>query len=229
MEVSYPVIILNFKTYIEATGEKALKLAKIAEKVSKETGACIVVAPQITDLAVIAREVEIPVFAQHIDAIEPGSHTGHILAEAIKETGAKGTLINHSEKRIRIADIEYVVGKCKKLGLLSCVCANNPMVSKAVAVLEPDMVAVEPPELIGTGISVSKAKPEVVTNTVKLIRQVNPRVKILCGAGISYGEDVEKAIKLGVDGVLLASAYVKASDPEKKLKELVEGLKKAVG
>ena len=229
MEVAYPVIILNFKTYIEATGEKALELSKVAEKVAKETGTCIVVAPQITDLAVVAREVEIPVFSQHIDAISPGSHTGHVLAEAVKEAGARGTLINHSERRLRVADIEYLVDRCRKLGLLSCVCANNPMVSRAVAALTPDMVAVEPPELIGTGISVSKAKPEVVTNTVELIKQVNPKVKILCGAGITYGEDVEKAIKLGVDGVLLASAYVKASNPEKKLRELVEGLKRALG
>ena len=229
MEVTYPVIILNFKTYIEATGEKALELSKVAEKVAKETGTCIVVAPQITDLAVVAREVEIPVFSQHIDAISPGSHTGHVLAEAVKEAGAKGTLINHSERRLKVADIEYLVDRCRKLGLLSCVCANNPMVSRAVAALNPDMVAVEPPELIGTGVSVSKAKPEVVTNTVELIKQVNPKVKILCGAGITYGEDVEKAIKLGVDGVLLASAYVKAPNPEKKLRELVEGLKRALG
>jgi len=38
-----PVIAINFKSYVEATGERALKIAKAAEKVYKETGITIVV------------------------------------------------------------------------------------------------------------------------------------------------------------------------------------------
>ena len=45
------------------------------------------VAPQAVDIAKIAQAVEIPVFAQHIDPIKPGSSTGHILADAVKEAG----------------------------------------------------------------------------------------------------------------------------------------------
>ena len=86
------MIIVNFKTYLESTGKKALDLAKAAEKVSKETGATIVVVPQFVDLAKIATSVEIPVFAQHLDPIKPGSSTGHVLAESILDAGAVGTL-----------------------------------------------------------------------------------------------------------------------------------------
>ncbi|MEM4152283.1 MAG: triose-phosphate isomerase, partial [Nitrososphaerota archaeon] len=64
-----------------------------------------------------------------------------------------------------------------------------------------------------TGIPVSKAKPEVVTETVKLVRRINSDLILLCGAGISTADDVARAIELGTEGVLLASAYVKAKDP----------------
>ena len=216
-----PIIAINFKTYAQATGERALKVAKAAEEVYKETGVTIVVAPQLADLYRIAQEVEIPIFAQHIDPIKPGSHTGHVLPEAVKEAGAVGTLLNHSENRMILADLEVAIRRAEEVGLMTMVCSNNPAVSAAVAALTPNYVAVEPPELIGTGIPVSKAKPEVITNTVELVKKVNSGVKVLTGAGISSGEDVKKALELGTVGVLLASGVTKAKDPEKAIRDLV--------
>lgn len=221
-KVRPPLILVNFKTYAEATGKNALKLAKVAEKVSLKTGICIGVAPQCTDIALVAKEVSIPVFAQHIDPIKPGSFTGHILPEAVKEAGAIGTLINHSERRLKLAEIDATIVRALEIGLTSVVCTNNAAVSVAVAALKPDMLAVEPPELIGTGIPVSKAKPEVVTDTVKRVKKVNPKVIVLCGAGITKGEDVAAALRLGTEGVLLASGVVKAKDPSKTLMELAK-------
>ncbi|MHA1348503.1 MAG: triose-phosphate isomerase [Candidatus Odinarchaeia archaeon] len=218
--LTFPLILINFKCYSEALGKKGILLAKIASRVSEETGICISVAPQYTDIRVICEEVDIPVIAQHIDPITPGSHTGSILPESVKDAGAAGVLINHSEKRLKLADIEAVIRKAEKLKLKTIVCTNNAIVSAAAAALNPDMVAIEPPELIGTGISVSKAKPEVVTDTLKLIKKVNPDVDVLCGAGISNGEDVSAALKLGTRGVLLASGVVKAKDPEAVLKNM---------
>ncbi len=217
-----PIIIVNFKTYLEATGRKAIELAMQAEKVSKETGASIVVTPQFAAIARVAKAVEIPVFAQHIDPIKPGSYTGHVLADSVKEAGAVGTLINHSEKQLKLVDIDTAIRLAREKNLISCVCVNNPSVSAAAAALKPDIVSIEPPELIGTGVAVSKAQPEVVTNTVKLVREVNSEVTILCGAGISHGEDVAIALKLGTQGVLVASAIVKAKDPYSILREFAD-------
>jgi triosephosphate isomerase len=221
-----PIIIVNFKTYLEATGRKAIELAKQAEKVSKETGAYIVVAPQFADIAPVADAVEIPVFAPHIDPIKPSSHTGHVLADSIKEAGAVGTLVNHSERQLKLADIDAVIRLAREKELISCVCANNPSVSAAAAALKPDIVSIEPPELIGTGVAVSKAQPEVVTNTVKLVRSVNTKITILCGAGISHGEDVAVALKLETQGVLVASAIVKAKDQYSILREFADATKR---
>lgn len=220
-----PMIIVNFKTYLEATGKNAITLAKKAERTSTETGVYIGVAPQFADIAAVAKSVKVPVFAQHIDPIKPGSYTGHVLAESIKESGASGTLINHSERQLKLSDIDEAIKITRKLGLLSLVCANNPSISAAVAALEPDIIAIEPPELIGTGIPVSKAKPEVVTDTVKLVRTVNSKVTILCGAGISHGEDVAVALKLGTQGVLVASGIVKAKDPYTVLHEFAQAIR----
>ncbi len=220
-----PIIIVNFKTYLEATGQRAVDLAKQAEKVSKETGAYIVVAPQCADIARVAEAVEIPVFAQHIDPITPGSHTGQVLADAVKAAGAVGTLINHSERQMKLADIDAVVNMAAEKDLISCVCTSNPPISAAVAYLHPDIISIEPPELIGSGVAVSKAKPGEVSRTIRLVREVNSEALLLCGAGISSGEDVAVALKLKTQGVLAASALVKAKDPYSILREFAEATK----
>lgn len=224
-KVRTPIILVNFKTYSEATGKKAIELAKAAEKVSLKTEVCIGLAPQFADIAPIARSVSLPVFAQHIDPIKPGSFTGHILPEAVKEAGAVGTLINHSERRLKLADIDAAIVRAREANLVSVVCTNNAAVSAATAALKPDMIAVEPPELIGSGIPVSKAQPEVVTGTVDLVRRVNRDVVILCGAGITKGEDVAAALTLGTQGVLVASGIVKAKNPYEALLEFAEAIR----
>jgi len=226
-KVEYPLIALNFKTYLEAFGENAVRLAKIAERVSREYGVCVVVAPPQIDLAQVVREVEIPVFAQHVDPYKPGSHTGSILAEDVKAAGASGSIVNHSEHRLKLADIGIVLERLRENGLMSLLCTDTVKTTKAGAALGPDILAIEPPELIGTGIPVSKAKPEVVTGAVKAVKRINPAVRVLCGAGISAGDDVAKAIELGADGVLLASAYVKAEDPKAVLSKMAEAAVKS--
>jgi triosephosphate isomerase len=220
-----PIIIVNFKTYTEATGKKAVALAKTAEKVSRETQTSIVVAPQFADIATVAEAVDIPVFAQHVDPITPGSYTGQVLAESVKEAGAVGTLINHAERQIKLADIDAVIRLTKEKNLTSCVCTSNPPISAAVAYLNPDIISIEPPELIGTGVAVSKAKPEDVTKTIQLVRKVNTEAVLLCGAGISHGEDVAVALKLKTQGILVASAIVKAKDPYTILREFADATK----
>ncbi len=226
-KVRVPFILVNLKTYLEATGERALMLAKLAEEITTEYDICIAMAPQFTEIHQMAQEVDIPIFAQHMDFVEPGSFTGHILPESIKEAGAVGTLINHSERRLKLAEIDATIIRAREVDLLSVVCANSAAVSAAASALNPEMIAVEPPELIGTGIPVSKAKPEVITGTVELVKRINPNVSILCGAGITRGEDVVAALRLGTEGILVASGVVKAKDPYKILLEFAEAITNA--
>ena len=223
-KIDLPVIVLNEKTYLESTGDRGFELAKICEAVSAEQGMSIVICPQQVELAKIASSVKIPCFAQHVEAVEPGSHTGFVTLDSIKAAGATGTLVNHSEHRLKIADIEFITGKAASLDILTIVCTNNIAVSKAVAELKPYAVAVEPPELIGSGRSVSKVDPGIVEETVKEVKRVYADCVVLCGAGVTSGEDVKAAIELGADGVLLASGVVKAKDPRAALLDLVSGV-----
>ena len=219
-----PVIVLNVKTYSEATGNKALEIAKLMDKISKETGASMAIAVQAIDITKCVENVSIPVWAEHIDPIKPGSHTGWTLPEAIKNAGAIGTLINHSEHRLILADVDTCINRVKELGLDHIVCSNNVSTSKAIAAFSPNFVAVEPPELIGGDISVTTADPDIISSSVKAVKSVDEKVKVLCGAGVKNGKDVDMAIELESDGVLLASGIVKAKDKESVIRDLASGL-----
>ena len=216
------IIILNFKAYSEAVGAKAEELAKICKDTKEATGVRIIVAPQTVDIMRTTPLIE--TFSQYASVIKPGSGTGSNLVEALKEAGASGSLLNHSERRIPYMQIKETVDRLREAGMVSVVCAQDEDEARALAEFNSDYIAVEPPELIGSGISVSEAKPEVITNTVQNIKQVNSDVGVLCGAGISNGSDVKKAIELGAEGVLLASAFTKAADPRTVLINLCGGL-----
>lgn len=218
-----PIILVNFKIYDEIYGIKGLELARVCQKVSEKTGINIAIAPQVIDLRYIAEKISIPVFSQHVHNMKPGNGTGKITLEGIKASNAVGTLINHSENRVIISDIESIVKKSKELDLISVVCTNNISVSKAIAMFNPTFIAVEPPELIGGNVSVTDADPDIVKNTVKEIQAISPKVKVLCGAGIKNGNDVRKAIELGAEGVLLASGVTKAKNPSQVLEDLASG------
>ena len=219
-----PIVILNYKTYLESSGLNALNLAHDLESAAEESGITMVTAPQAADIYRISQEASLPIFAQHIDPISPGGHTGSNLIDTLIEAGVSGSLINHSEQRMKLADIAEVVKLCEDNNIESCVCTNNIETSKAVAALNTVAVAVEPPELIGTGIPVSQAQPEVVEDTVNEVKEINKDIKVLCGAGITTGDDMKAAMDLGADGVLLASGIIKAENPKEALLDLVSKL-----
>lgn len=219
-KISLPLVLVNFKCYLEATGNKAVQLANYAEQASERFGVTVAVAPQATDLRLVSQRTKVPVFAQHMDPIQPGSHTGHVLAESVLEAGVSGILVNHSERRLEANIIEDTITRARDLRLATVVCANSAPIAAAIASLGPDMIAVEPPELIGSGVAVSKAKPEVIIETVSRIRRINSEVTILCGAGITSGEDVREALRLGTQGVLVASGIVKAKDQLAAIEDL---------
>jgi triosephosphate isomerase len=219
-----PILIINFKAYGEAAGRRAVEIAKVAEKVAKELGVNIAVAPNHLELALVAQSVEIPVYAQGADVETPGAYTSHVAVDNIKAAGASGVILNHSEAPLRLNDLAKLIARAKAVGLDVVTCAPDPRTSLAAAALGPHAVAVEPPELIGTGRAVSKYKPETVVETVRLVSAHFPDVAVITGAGIESGEDVEAALRLGTKGVLLASTAVKAKDHYQKIMELAKPL-----
>lgn len=218
-----PIVMVNFKLYPQASGKNAVKLAKIMEKVSRETGAEVAAVVNALDYHAVKDSVNIPVLLQHVDAVDFGAHTGRINIELAKEHGVEAILINHSERQLKVSDIEFLVSKAHTLGIETVVCTNNPSVSAAIATFNPTYIAMEPPELIGGDVSVSKAKPEAITETIQAVKRVSD-IPVLVGAGVKNGDDVRRAIELGAKGVLVASGITKAKDPEAALRNLVSGL-----
>lgn len=213
-------LIVNFKNYPEVMGEGSLRLAKAAAGLSWEVGIDVVVAPPTPVLYTIASMVKIPVFAQRTELGEQGKSTGHSIPESIKAAGCAGSLLNHSESRIPMDVLELTIKRMKNLGLASCACAETTEEAVEIAALDPEFLAIEPPELIGTGRAVSKARPELLTGTADALAQAGYKGTLLCGAGIVTGEDVAAAIRLGTGGILVASSVVKAPDWQSKLREL---------
>jgi triosephosphate isomerase len=212
-------VLVNLKAY----PCDPVAVAGAAAEVAADTPARVAVAPQAAHLDRVAA-TGVETWAQHVSPVQQGSHTGSTLAEAAADAGATGTLLNHSERRLRLADIDASLGAAERAGFETVVCANNPDQVAAAAALGPDAVAVEPPELIGTGTPVSKADPDIVRDAVAAAEAVDPAVDVYCGAGISTGEDVVAAGDLGAEGVLLASGVAKADDPRRALADLVDPL-----
>ena len=212
-------VLVNLKAY----PCDPIEVATAAADVSDDSGVRVAVAPQAAQIDVVS-ETGVETWAQHVSPNPHGSHTGSTLAEAVADAGAVGTLLNHSENRLKLADIDGSLDAADRVDLETIVCANNPAQIGAAAALGPDAVAVEPPELIGTGTPVSKADPDIVTGAVDAAARVDGDVDVLCGAGISTGEDLVSASDLGATGVLLASGVAKADDPRAALEDLVEPL-----
>jgi triosephosphate isomerase len=226
-KVARPIILVNFKAYREATGARALRLAKMHASVARraKSRARIMIAPQAADIYSISHAVPIPVLGQHADQAEYGAHTGCQLPECLKENGAWGCIINHSERRMELLkEIGAVISRCREAGLKTVVCAESITKAFEIAKMQPDYLAFEDPGLIGTGRSVSKNKPDSVRKFAEMVRDINRnksrKIVPLCGAGVSDRDDVEKALELGMQGVLVASAVVKSSRPMRAIEDL---------
>ncbi len=214
------LVIINFKLYKEAAGKKTLPLARAIAK-AKKNGYEVVVAPSLIGMKEIVDKTKLPVFSQHCDPVELGAHTGRISAKELKAIGVKGTVLNHSERKIPYQYLAEIVELCRSTRLKTVVCASSLSEVKKVSQLHPNYIAYEPKELIGGNISVTKAKPEIIVKAVELVKELSPGTKVLCGAGVHSKEDLGQALLLGTHGVLIGHAVPKARDPKKFLEGML--------
>jgi triosephosphate isomerase len=219
-------LIINFKNYLEIAGAKSIELSKVSEQVTNDTGADIIIAPPQSSLSQVCATVKIPVISQHLDFSKPGSTTGFVIPEIVKSFGAVGALINHSEHRIDNLDsIRELVTILKKLQMVSIVCVRTPEEGRIIATFNPDFIAIEPPELIGSGKAVSKENPTIITESISAVAEKSDYSKVICGAGIVDKADVESALRLGAKGILVASGIIKAESWYDKIHELASGFR----
>ena len=213
-----PLVVVNFKTYSTAMADSAEALGR--QMANVQTNARMVAVTSAFDLSTVSAISGLEVWSQHLDPVGQGSHTGWLEPETAIARGASGTIMNHAEHKVSIEHVKQLMAMLPD-GFPICACAADVAEARALAELGPTFIAVEPPELIGGDISVTTADPAIVSDTVAAVKEVNPNVRILCGAGVKNGQDVATAISLGAEGVLLASGVTKANDPESVLSDLV--------
>lgn len=213
------IFILNFKNYFEVSGEQTLELALTAQKVVQKLKINLVISPPQPAIALVRKSVRIPVFCQHIDDAPVGQSTGFIVPDIVKTYGISGSLINHSEHRLDHKTIDNLVRRLRDLQMTSVVCTRTPEEVVEIARLKPDFIAIEPPELIGSGKAVSKESPQIISDSISSASKYS-NCKIICGAGITDKNDVRTALQLGVEGILVASGIIKSTTWFEKIFEL---------
>src|SRR3989344_1089838 len=217
------MIFVNFKTYQQGTGGDAISLIKLLEEISHESQVKIIPVVQAADVKEAVMTSKLEVWAQHIDPVEFGAHTGYVLPEAVVEDGAMGVFLNHSEHKFEsFDDLKKAHSRAKEVGLKTLIFAADLNELENIMKLNPSYVSYEPPELVGSKItSVARAKPEIIAKAVEITRK--HELPLIVGAGIKSYEDVRKSLELGAVGVAVASDIVTAKDPKKEILDLVQG------
>lgn len=216
-----PVFEIGLKGY--CWGAAAVRLAVEADRLAQSLGVSVVFNPQTVDIhAVAAATSRILVFAQHMDPMTPGRGVGGVLPEALLDAGAVGTLLNHSEKPMALGALAKAVERARDVGLFTLVFADTPDEAAALAHLGPDIVLAEPPDLIATGVSAGNVMAAFVAETVAAVKSVDPEILVMSGAGVSGPDDVDRMIRLGLDGTGSSSGILRAPDPVAAMEAMLE-------
>jgi triosephosphate isomerase (TIM) len=225
LEIIPPFFEIGPKAYLY--GKKVLELALHADKVSKKYAVQVIITPQYVDIPLLAREMEnVLVFAQHMDSLELGRGVGSVLPEALKAAGAVGVLLNHAEKRLAKDELERTIKRADQIGLATMVCADTLQDAARIAHMEPNIIIAESPALIGVGKR--DADDRLAIDRInRAVREIDPEIRVLHGAGISCGRDVYDVIAAGAQGTGSTSGIVLASDPLGMVEEMIRSVREA--
>ncbi len=148
-----------------------------------------------------------------MDPVVVGRGAGAVLPEALKAAGAVGVMLNHSERRMSLADLAAAIRRADEVGLVTMACSDSPAEAVAVANLGPNIVLAEPPSLIGGDRSVASEMRPFVEQTIAGVARVNPDIIVMCSAGIRTPADVAAMVELGVGATGSTSGILAAADP----------------
>jgi triosephosphate isomerase (TIM) len=217
------MLILNLKTYKESTGtnlNRLLDAAKALKSERPELDQNAYYAPSMIELVHAKQSYnELKIMSQHVDNHNAGSTTGWTPAENVVGYGIEYGVLNHAERRVWNENIVEQVKAIQAKGLKLVVCVESIEEAKTILEANPYGVAYENKDLIGSGRSITQERPDAVKEFIELAKG---RTKVIIGAGVSTGEDVQIGLEMGGEGFILASAFVKAQDPVAQLVELLE-------
>lgn len=218
-----PFFEIGPKSYLY--GEEVIELAKAADAASEKYHVDIIfTTPLIEITRVKAATKHIHVFAPHMDPLRPGRGLADILPESLIAAGAEGVMLNHAEKPLTISVLRETILRADEVGLTTIVCADSITEAAMIAKLNPNIIVAEPTELIGTGIT---SGPEYVEASMRAVKDINPDILVLQGAGISNGQDVYNTIFAGAEATGSSSGVVKAPDRAAMVDEMISAVRRA--
>lgn len=200
------MIFLNYKTYSETSGRNAIKLCQLIKNTNSSIP--IIPCPQISDLKPVANSIQHPIWAQHLDPEEIEEYSNHI----------SGTLLNHSNRPLSLEVITKTLKRARQHQLNVMVITDSLDMIKSTTKLNPDYIGFEDPKLIGGPIPMVQAHPDLIKKAATFSNQ-----PLIIGGGIRSTQDVKLALKLGAQGILVASEFAKSSNPQTTLDQLIAG------
>ena len=145
-----PFFEIGPKSYLY--GSQILDLARIADEASRRHRVQVIFTTPFPDIRMVAQATQdLIVFAPHMDPIRPGRGLADILPESVREAGADGVMLNHTEKPITYVTLYQTMKRVNELNMLSLIITDSVLEAKAAALLSPDIITAEPAELIATG------------------------------------------------------------------------------
>jgi triosephosphate isomerase len=225
IQISPPFFEIGPKAYLY--GREVLKLARYADRMSAKYQVQIIFTPQYVDIPILARATKnLLIFAQHMDSLPVGRGVGSVLPEAVKAAGAVGTLLNHSEKKLPLEELEHTIRRADDVGLASMACADTLEEAVAIAHMRPNIIIAESPEQIGVGKRLANDH-QVIAGINAAVWAIDPDIRILHGAGITCGQDVYNIIAAGAQAAGSTSGILKADNPFFMLEEMIGSVRAA--
>jgi triosephosphate isomerase (TIM) len=206
--ISAPFFEIGPKTFLDRA--ELLELVDVAAAASVRYDVAVILTPPALDIeAVKAAGPDLAVFAQAMDAAHPGRSTGAILPEALAAVGADGVTLNHAERPLDEGTLRRAIDRAREAGLVTMVCADDVGQAKQYASWEPDMILVEPHELIGTA---GKRLRPSIPGVNAAVAHVNPDVLVMHSGGIADEQDVRAIVSQGAAGTGSTTAIVQATE-----------------
>ena len=218
-----PFFAIVTKSYL--FGDDVLALALAADAAAKKYDVDVIFVSPIVELRRVAEATErIFVFAPHMDPIVPGRGVADILPESLVAAGARGVVLNHAEKPVSLSVLAQTICRADEVGLATIVFTDTAAESAAVAQLSPNIIVAEPAGLIGTG---QTSDLSYVSAAIRAVKDVDPAIFVLQGAGISNGEDVYRVIRAGAEATGASSGIAKAKDRAAMVDEMIRAVRHA--
>lgn len=219
-DLKLPLFTVSPKTYL--IGEESVKAAFLTDELAEGREHSIFWTAPVPELCFVAGRLKnaIPT-AQHADLVGNGKGMGLSPLESLKHAGVEAVFLNHTAHPLPVDQLAATIDRARELEILTIVAADSVTESKAVAAMDPDVILCEPSSLVGTG---QTSDDEYIASTIAAVREINPEIVIMEGAGIRCGDDVRRLISRGAQGTGISSALAIADDQRALLVELFDAL-----